>query len=59
MGPPPKQAQFAYRDIVPGNGHGQLNLGKSLELLTTLYSLMYISLVRQEYIDAIDNEIEH
>ena len=34
-----------------GNGGGVVRLGTKMELLENLYSLLFVSLIRQEYIE--------
>ena len=41
-----------YHKIIPGNGSGEIKLGSKLKLNENLYSLVYVALFRQEYIDA-------
>ena len=44
--------KFAYKDIKLGEGEGCVKLGTSMELGENLYSLAFVSLIRQEYVDA-------
>jgi len=41
-----------YYKTIPGDGAGEIKLGSKLKLNENLYSLVYVALFRQEYIDA-------
>ena len=41
-----------YKDIIPGKGSGKVKVGEIMEMRENLYSLLFVSLFRQEYIDA-------
>lgn len=38
-----------YKDLIPGEGEGSLRLGGKLELLTNLYSVLFVSAIMPEY----------
>jgi len=46
-----------FKDILLGQGGGEIKIGKFMEMRENLYSLLFVSLIRQDYIDAC--EISH
>ena len=48
----------AYKKIIHGWGEGEAALGKSLELIPTLNSYLFVSLIKQEYVDWVEAEEE-
>jgi hypothetical protein len=44
--------------VIRGDGQGESRIGETLELPETLRSLLFASLIRQEYIDAVDKNDE-
>ena len=47
-----------YKNVIPGNGGGKIKLGTEFELSENLYSLLFVSLIRKEYVDACEEEEE-